>query len=209
MQLGNPVYNLYREDIASLFPGYNNSDGAVGYYYLDTTEYANGVHTIAWTVTDNAGNADGIGSRYFTIVNTTSPDGMLSAAGFDGYSDIRQAPISGNPVYVRTGFSDNTPAVAFYPDQDGVITIQVRECERIEIRLNDNPAVHVAGYGNLEVGGQLRSFPVGSTLNRSEAIFAWQPGPGFLGEYRFVFGLQSDDGQMVMKTVKIQIVSEY
>ncbi|MCX6582099.1 MAG: fibronectin type III domain-containing protein [Candidatus Aminicenantes bacterium] len=209
VQLGNPVYNLYREDIASLFPGYNNSDGAVGYYYLDTTLYANGVHTMAWTVTDNAGNSDGVGSRYFAIVNITSPDGMLSTAGFDGYSDIRQAPISDSPVYVRTGFSANTPTAAFYPDQDGVITIKVRECERVEIRLNDNPAVHAAGSGRLEVGDRLRPLPVGSTLNRGAAIFVWQPGPGFLGEFRLVFGLKSDDGQVARKIVKVQIVSGY
>ena len=209
LQLGNPVYDLYREDIASLFPGYNNSDGAVGYYYLDTTVYANGVHTIAWTVTDDAGNSDGIGSRYFTIVNTTSPDKMLSAAGFGGYSDIRQAPISGSPVYVRIGYPGNKPTAAFYPDQDGVITIRARECERVEIRLNDNPAVRAAGSGYLEVGDRLRPLPVGSTLNRNTAIFAWQPGPGFLGEYRFVFGLQTDDGQVARKIVKVQIVSEY
>ena len=67
LPLGHPVYNQYRVDIASLFPGYNNSNGAVGYYYLDTTKYENGVHTIAWSVIDDAGNTDGIGSRYFTI----------------------------------------------------------------------------------------------------------------------------------------------
>jgi hypothetical protein len=68
--LGHPVYNIYRKDIAALFPGYVNSNGAVGYFYLDTTAYENGVHTIQWTVTDSAGNTDGIGSRYFTIQNT-------------------------------------------------------------------------------------------------------------------------------------------
>jgi hypothetical protein len=41
----------------------------VGYYYLDTTTLSNGLHTIAWTVTDNAGNAQGIGSRYFNVQN--------------------------------------------------------------------------------------------------------------------------------------------
>jgi uncharacterized protein (TIGR01370 family) len=67
--LGHPVYNIYRSDIASLFPGYANSNGASAYFYLDTTGFANGIHTIAWTVADNAGNADGIGSRYFYIRN--------------------------------------------------------------------------------------------------------------------------------------------
>ncbi|MBI9074894.1 MAG: hypothetical protein JEZ02_05720 [Desulfatibacillum sp.] len=69
MYVGHPNYNQYREDIASLFPGYSNSNGAVGYFELDTTAYHNGVHTIQWTATDDAGNTDGIGSRYFTINN--------------------------------------------------------------------------------------------------------------------------------------------
>jgi hypothetical protein len=68
--LGHPTYNIYRKDIAALFPGYANSNGAVGYFYLDTTAYENGVHTIQWTVTDSAGNTDGIGSRYFIIRNS-------------------------------------------------------------------------------------------------------------------------------------------
>jgi hypothetical protein len=75
VRLGNPVYNLYRKDIAENFPDYNNSNGAVFYFYLDTTTYPNGVHVIQATVTDNAGNSDGIGARYFTIANTsTSPE---------------------------------------------------------------------------------------------------------------------------------------
>ncbi len=67
--VGNPVYNLYRADIAILFPGYNNSNGAVGYFYVDTTQYSNGVHSIQWVVQDNNGNTDGIGARYFLIQN--------------------------------------------------------------------------------------------------------------------------------------------
>ena len=66
---GNPVYNQYRVDIATLFPGYNNSDGAVGFFRFDTTEYSNGVHTISWSVRDNQNSVDGIGSRYFEIQN--------------------------------------------------------------------------------------------------------------------------------------------
>jgi hypothetical protein len=60
---------LFRPDIASLFPGYANSGGAVGHFALDTTTLSNGVHTIAWVVVDSGGNASGIGSRYFTVAN--------------------------------------------------------------------------------------------------------------------------------------------
>jgi ELWxxDGT repeat protein len=67
--VGHPTYNLYRADIAALFPGYANSDGAVGYLDIDTTALANGLHTIAWAVTDDLGRSDGIGSRYFWVQN--------------------------------------------------------------------------------------------------------------------------------------------
>jgi glucose/arabinose dehydrogenase len=66
---GQAGYNQFRADIARLFPGYGNANGAVGYFYLDTTTLANGIHTIAWSVTDNLGRADGIGSRYFWVQN--------------------------------------------------------------------------------------------------------------------------------------------
>jgi hypothetical protein len=68
---GHPTYNNFRSDIATLFPGHANSNGAVGYFSLDTTTLADGVHTIAWVARDNAGNASGIGSRYFTVSNLT------------------------------------------------------------------------------------------------------------------------------------------
>jgi Zn-dependent metalloprotease len=67
--VGNPVYNQYRADIAALFPGYSNSDGAVGYFVIDTTTLANGIHSIAWSVTDDLGQVDGIGSRFFWVDN--------------------------------------------------------------------------------------------------------------------------------------------
>lgn len=67
--LGRPVYNLQRADIVAAFPGYANTNGAVGYFVLDTTRLANGIHTIGWLVTDNGGHAEGIGSRFFWVQN--------------------------------------------------------------------------------------------------------------------------------------------
>jgi hypothetical protein len=67
---GHPVYNLARSDIQTLFPGYANTNGAVGYFYLDTTKLADGIHTISWSVTDSGGRTGGIGSRYFTVANS-------------------------------------------------------------------------------------------------------------------------------------------
>ena len=67
--VGHPTYGFARADIDSLFPGYSNSGGAVGFYIIDTTALTNGVHTIAWIVRDNGNRIQGIGSRFFTVAN--------------------------------------------------------------------------------------------------------------------------------------------
>ena len=69
VNVGHVQYNVYNEEVAGLFPDYANSNGAGGYYYLDTTAYDDGVHSIYWTAMDSSGNTHGIGSRYFTIQN--------------------------------------------------------------------------------------------------------------------------------------------
>jgi hypothetical protein len=67
--VGHPTYNQARPDVQALFPGYTNAAGAGGYFMFDTRALSNGLHTIAWVVRDNAGNAKGIGSRFFTVQN--------------------------------------------------------------------------------------------------------------------------------------------
>src|SRR5260221_4266784 len=68
--VGHPTYNQFRSDIANLFPGYANSGGAVGFFHINTTTLANGVHTISWNAFDNLGRGEGLGSRYFNVLNT-------------------------------------------------------------------------------------------------------------------------------------------
>ncbi|HEX4595127.1 MAG TPA: hypothetical protein VH157_12670, partial [Bryobacteraceae bacterium] len=51
---------------------------AVGFFFIDTTTLANGVHTIAWSVSDSGGRADGIGSRYFTVLNSGNASGVAA-----------------------------------------------------------------------------------------------------------------------------------
>src|SRR5260370_42633362 len=68
--VGHPTYNQFRSDIANLFPGYANSGGAVGFFHINTTTLANGVHTISWNAFDNLGRGEGLGSRYFNLLTT-------------------------------------------------------------------------------------------------------------------------------------------
>jgi hypothetical protein len=101
---GNPTYNQFRNDIASFFPGYKNSNGAVGFFYINTTELANGVHTISWNVFDDLGRGAGLGSRYFTVQNTSG--------GVAAPVDLMEESATGKAIQVRNWLEPQPPARA-------------------------------------------------------------------------------------------------
>ena len=206
VKLGHPAYNIYRSDIASLFPGYANSNGAAGYFDIDTTAYNNGVHTIQWTATDNGGNTDGIGSRYFTIQNTGSSQSSSAARRNTftlGYRDLNDIPISyAEPVKFRKGYTDDYWSEDLYPDNDGITHIQCKELERIDIRISQ---AEIEVEGDLKVGNRLMSLPVGSTLEKMGGRFHWIPGPGFVGTYSLVFIETNKYGEKSRKHILVNI----
>jgi hypothetical protein len=173
--VGSPVYNNYRSDIATLFPGYANSNAAVGYFNLNTTSLTNGLHTIAWTVTDNAGNADGIGSRYFSVLNSgqSSPQTLQ--------------PMSATEPVTRTARAMRGRA------RNGSYTVETKELGRVEL-----PVGATEGYE--VVNGERRELPVGSSLK--DGVFYWGLGPGFFGDYRLVF--VRPDGGNVTVTIRVK-----
>jgi hypothetical protein len=191
--VGHPTYNNFRSDIATLFPGYMNSGGAVGFYYLDTTQLASGVHTISWNVYDNVGHGDGIGSRYFNVFNSSgsivAPEEPLeqmeqplpNGRGSDGAAaNAYQTRNRTATVRERSPGNDPNP-------------IEIEELGRLEIPLG-------AIAGHQLVNGQRTPLPIGSSLKRG--VFYWQPGPGFLGDYTLVFERQ--DGTETQVRVKIR-----
>ena len=124
--LGHPVYNVYRSDIAALFPGYANSQGAHAYFDFDTTAYTNGVHTIYWTAQDSAGNIDGIGSRYFTIKNYAKRRVPSAERPWQGTNKLSHSLFScqwsensEKPVGVIKGYKRNVTPLKSYPDKKG------------------------------------------------------------------------------------------
>jgi hypothetical protein len=196
VNIGHPNYNMYRQDIANFFPGYANSNGAAGYFILDTTQYANGVHTIQWTAMDSAGNTDGIGSRYFTIQNSggdSAQDNAVSGlSAFNG--EISRIPRDySNSIKIKKGFK-NITTEKIYPNRDGVTFLRIRQSERVEIHFP----------GEASIASRL---PVGSTLDGKAGIFYWSPGPAYLGNYTFDFVVkQGIPGKLKRKQLKIMIV---
>jgi hypothetical protein len=217
VELGHPTYNIYREDIATLFPGYANSSGAIGYFSLDTTAYANGVHTIFWTAEDNAGNTDGIGSRYFSIQNSHRAGSMAYGAGLPSSGvvpNVSNIPIDySQPVRVKKGFNRNVKPFESYPDDNGIIKIEISELQRLEIRLFPVGAAGLAPLlgctGYQVTGNQLTSLPIGSTLDAQKGIFYWQPGPGFIGEYHLVFIVKGPNEEMIRKNIIVTIIPKF
>jgi Leucine-rich repeat (LRR) protein len=206
IKLGHPIYNIYRSDIASLFPGYANSNGAAGYFDIDTTVSNNGVHSIQWTAVDSGGNTDGIGSRYFTIQNTgssRSSSTVMKKTFAPGYKDLIDIPISyDEPIEFKKGYTDDYWSEELFPDTDGITYIQCKELERIDIQVTQ-AGMEVEGY--MMVGNRMMSLPVGSTLEKIGGRFRWIPGPGFVGTYSLVFVEINKYGEKSRKHILVTI----
>jgi hypothetical protein len=198
VNLGNPVYNIYREDVAMLFPGYANSNGAHAYFDFDTTVYANGVHTIYWIAADDAGNTDGIGSRFFTINN---PAGSTSnGAAYASMDELNRLPIGSIvPMVLKKGSRKDLAPQVLPRDNAVDQVIHLRVFERVEIELPDV----ITGY--MIVGSEGRPLPIGSTLDTEFGIFYWLPAAGFYGEYRLLFVLKDQTGELKRKEITIII----
>jgi len=166
--LGHPVYNQFRSDIANLFPGYANSGGAVGFFHLNTTTLANGVHTISWNVFDNGGRGEGIGSRYFNVFNSGGPVAEPEEPGI----------ATPETVTMRRGIHPDREAEALSPDDNGRYVVGMEELGRIELQLG-------AARGWLMVNGERHRLPLGSSLKKG--VFQWQAAVGYLGQYELLF----------------------
>ena len=106
------------------------------------------------------------------------------------------------PIYLRRGYKKEREPEIVEPDPYGVINVSIREVERIEIEIG------VGGdyIGYLLVGEELRPLPIGSTLDSERGVFSWQPGPGFIGDYQFIF-INKDENTMTK--VKTKILPKY
>jgi hypothetical protein len=72
------------------------------------------------------------------------------------------------------------------------------------------PVPPTDSYIYLNTGGRLRPLPIGSTFNAERDIFYWQPGPGFIGQYNFVFlkkqvAPATQEGEWQKKIIRVVI----
>ena len=178
--VGTVNYGHHRIDIATLFPGLNNTNGAVGFRIIDTTRLSDGLHTVSWVVTDDGGKTSGIGSRYFRVENAS----MLPATV---------------ATTARSALNAPTPADAATtePAHDAM-AVRIREMQPLVLdltKLLPGGEGCLSVYSGAEiVAGQRRALPAGSLLDSGTGLFTWQPGPGFLGTYNLAFAVSGCDG---------------
>jgi hypothetical protein len=204
LAVGQPSGWTAREDLTALFPAstYPGITHALGVFQFNSAAYANGVHTIAWGVVGTNAEGDGIGSRYFTIANTSS---SLTTAEHQPYvvpaPPVRAAgravglPVSAlgsarrlDAVQVFLGGSARLTTAEALPD--GTRVVAARSLQRLELRLPGPAPSSDDGLGAWEaysvVDGRLEGLPIGSTFD-DRGAFYWLPGLGFSGVHDLVF----------------------
>jgi hypothetical protein len=198
-------YNTPRPDVAALFPAppYANSGGPAVQFTIDTTQFANGVHTIAWTARDDAGVTQGIGSRFVDVQNGSGAITAGSGVPLDARSAaaVAAVPLATAFVWDRKGFDDGEWSLRFAGTR--VNEIRARRGERIEIALDtwwwSQPCGAFAGY--LRSGDVAGPLPPGASIDGEQGVFRWLPPAEFAGTFEFAFlrpvcsGRQGGPGQ--------------
>jgi len=123
---------------------------------------------------------------------------------------VSEVPPDYSMVEVRKVTSDDSKSEIVFPEWLGEIRLRSREAEPIELRLasqfDDAPAKY---EGYVVVGGRMRPLPIGSTLDTRTGSFSWQPGPGFIGRYEFVFLRTAESGIKTRIPVEVKIVPKH
>ena len=150
-------------DIQALFPGFKNTNGAVGFRILDTTALTNGLHTISWTVTDDQRRdrrhrqpllhrveqrvgGDGRRHRPRTIGRVDT------SMALPARHDTRRRPARVGSGRARTDCSR--------PARTGMTVIRSEEVNRVELQLGRG---RLPGYLRTPAG--LAPLPIGSRLD--------------------------------------------
>jgi hypothetical protein len=200
--VGSPSYNHFRPDVAGLFPGLANSDGAVGFKVIDTTALSEGLHTIVWTATDSEGVTAGLGSRYFRVSNgarataAASPieavDSVLAGPG--------DVPLDVSPIIGRRSWIPDAQWLNYPVGAGGRAVIRGEEIDRFEVALGTLDRGAWTGY--LRAGDRRGPLPAGSRLDPDTGAFTWAPGVGFIGTYDVVFILHAGGRQVSRREVR-------
>ena len=210
--VGSPSGWARRADLSALFPSYPGINTALGVFSFNTLSLANGLHTIVWVVTDNAGVTGGVGSRFFSVFNagnalTASAGTAMRPAGPDlgrRVDELGGRTVAG-AVGVRDGFTLTAPLRNAGLGIDGMRRVSAVERDRVEIRIDPSGQAKGDYAGYLVVDDQLRELPNGSSFDPSRGAFYWQPGLGYVGNYDLLFVRKGADGVQERIPVRVSV----
>jgi hypothetical protein len=209
---------------------YRNLDAgrsAIGSFTINTATLSNGLHTIAWSVTDSAGRTEGIGSRFFNVLNSGADAPLVPfgrrvfrpgmSAGPEGPASedkaLRSAPAQDrglassldafppgdDGVWYRTGFDLMTPWI----DLPIVRTPGAGDAGRREVTIPEGGRVELWLGAPVDAGylvtptGALRDLPPGASLKGPQ--FAWVPPVGYVGDYVLAFVRGNERVEVVVR----------
>jgi hypothetical protein len=160
----------------------------IGAYVLDTRTLTNGLHTIAWSVRNSAGITEGIGSRFFTVLNSGADAAADIFAGRTFTSRASQDDLrvskgtqSTELIWGRTGFNLGAGWAEMYPRASGRHQVRLQEMGRLELWFGTPvDAAYLRGPD-----GAVLDLPVGARLDGTR--FGWAPPVGYHGVYPLVF----------------------
>ena len=135
---------------------------------------------------DDRGEADGIGSRFFTIDNSASGTASRNNPGYEGsLQEDTSGVLSIGFKEMRKGFKLQVSEETGF-NSDGILEVQVEEMEPWSVYFEGSSGERLFFGGAWEdgAGGEM---PVGSTFDRERGIFSWMPAAGFIGKYLFRF----------------------
>jgi hypothetical protein len=103
-------------------------------------------------------------------------------------SSLDAAPIVEQPAYVQSGFTSNAPTEMVETVGSAPARVQTEELGLVRVTIGSPVSGDQDGYeGYMVKGSELAALPAGSFLDKQTGEFFWQPGPGFVGSYDFVF----------------------
>jgi hypothetical protein len=181
----------------TLFRNLDAGRAAIGVYSFNTATLANGLHTIAWSVSDSTGRNEGIGSRFFNVLNSGADQSARPAAARGVASALEMHSPGTDGVWGRTGFALDAEWKPMHAASSGSYHARLTELGRLEVWLG---APVDAGY-LVAQDGTLRDLPVGASLQG--ALFAWAPPAGYVGPYSLAFVRGHERVEIVVTVVPV------
>ena len=213
--VGSPGGWTRARDLKPLFPDYPGVRRALGVSASTRRRYANGLHTIAWVVTD----VGGVTAVWAAGTSRSSTPGGRSRRRRRAAPCVRPVPISASPstkwaarMHGAGGRSRGIRSRRPGPPRrhrhrrraagvDG--RARSPRAPPRSRRRQAKPGDNYAGY--LVVNGRLRELPNGSSFDPARGAFYWQPGLGYVGNYELLFVRTSADGARERIPVNVTI----